>query len=287
MSSFLVDMRKSSLARLIQARSAESEQDLWRRARDAMSAPALKLDPQRFDVIAECKLRSPAAGDLSTCTPSIEARVVEYARSGACAVSVLTENLRFGGCLDHLRRAASALQRLAIPAMRKDFLLDPYQVMEARAAGAGGVLVIVRMLSREQLAALLDCAAQLRMFVLLETFDAHDLNLASELLSRRPVAQPAVLVGVNCRDLSTLQVEPERFATLTGQLPDGFPAVAESGLHQPSDVPAVVAQGYRVALIGSALMRVKAAGAALAAFLAAGRRADTTLRNDAARIGRA
>ncbi len=119
---------------------------------------------------------------------------------------MLTEPSRFDGRLEHLQQAAAALKTLNVPAMRKDFLVNPYQVLEARAAGAGGILVIVRMLPRSQLAELLDAAADLNLFVLLEAFDAVDLEEARELLVRRPAVTDArgepILVGINCATYS-------------------------------------------------------------------------------------
>jgi len=165
-------MAQSSLARLEQARARESEQMLWTRVCSAPTAPRLKLSPEGFDIIAECKLASPSAGDLSQHTTDIDRRVQAYAHGGACAVSVLTEPTRFAGSLEHLAQTARTLAALGVPVMRKDFLVDPYQVMEARAAGAGGVLVIVRMLDRSRIKALLDVAAMLKMFVVIEAFDA-------------------------------------------------------------------------------------------------------------------
>src|SRR5690606_38884485 len=185
MSGLLAQMTQSSLTRLEQARARESEKALWARASDTPAAPALRLSPEGFDVIAECKLHSPSAGDLSANTSDVESRVSEYACGGACAVSVLTEPSRFGGQLEHLTRAARVLAPHNVPVMRKDFLVDPYQVMEGRAAGAGGVLVIVRMLDKSRITALLDCAAMLKMFVLLEAFDAADLEIARDVLAQR------------------------------------------------------------------------------------------------------
>ena len=109
------------------------------------------------------------------------------------------------------------LAPLDVPVMRKDFLVDPYQVMEARAAGAGGVLVIVRMLDRSRITALLDCAAMLKMFVLLEAFDAADLQIAREVLALRKAHDEQMLVGLNCRDLDKLTVELSRLAELAEQ----------------------------------------------------------------------
>src|ERR1700712_4507485 len=103
-------------------------------------APCLITNPARFDLIAELKLRSPAVGQLKAGTEDVAARVTAYGRAGAAAVSVLTEPSRFDGSMDHLEQATRALAPLKVPVMRKDFLIDPYQVIEARVAGEGGVL---------------------------------------------------------------------------------------------------------------------------------------------------
>ena len=261
MSGFLDDMARSSALRVTQAKARESLDELQRRAKAAPVSAPLRLSNAGFDVIAELKLKSPAAGALSEPSDDWLKRVVDYARGGAAAVSVLTEPSRFDGSLEHLRQASSALAPLGVPAMRKDFLVDPYQVLEARAAGAGGVLVIVRMLSRSQMTSLLDVAAELGMFVLLEAFDAADLAAAQELLELRigdraaPASADNVLVGINCRDLQTLQVVPERFEALAPQLPGNWPAVAESGVASAADARRMMHLGYRLALIGTALMR--------------------------------
>lgn len=271
MSGLLTEMCQSSLARLEQARARESQQQLWARASDAPPAPRLKLSPEGFDVIAECKLHSPSAGDLSANTQGVEERVQSYARGGACAVSVLTEPSRFGGALDHLAQAAAVLAPLKVPAMRKDFLVDPYQVMEARAAGAGGVLVIVRMLDRSRITELLDCAAMLKMFVLLEAFDGPDLAVANEVLALRKQHDEQILVGLNCRDLETLKIDLARLEELAEQLPQGHASVAESGVQSLDDVRKIVDDGYRVALIGTTLMNSPDPRKLLGEMLATGR----------------
>jgi indole-3-glycerol phosphate synthase len=262
-SGFLDDMARSSAQRVTQALLRESFADLELRAKAAPESAPLRLSRAGFDVIAELKLRSPAAGVLGDQGDDWLERVADYARGGAAAVSVLTEPSRFDGSLMHLEQASMALAPLGVPAMRKDFLVDPYQVLEARAAGAGGVLVIVRMLSRLQMSQLLDAAAEHGMFVLLEAFDENDLAAARELLASRGGNRAdsgvdsgghAVLVGINCRDLQTLKVVPERFAALAPQLPGGWPAVAESGVASAADAKRMMRLGYRVALIGTALM---------------------------------
>jgi indole-3-glycerol phosphate synthase len=257
-SGFLDDMASLSAARVAQALHHESAAALERRARQAAPSPPLRLSPQGFDVIAELKLRSPAAGRLGDAGQDWLGRVAAYARGGAAAVSVLTEPTRFDGSLEHLRQAAAVLAPLGVPAMRKDFLVDPYQVLEARAAGAGGVLVILRMLARPRISELLDVAAEHRMFVLLEAFDGDDLNVARELATARASGRAAredhLLIGVNSRDLQTLDVVQERFAALAPLLPAGWPAVAESGVAGGSDALRMQNLGYRLALSGTALM---------------------------------
>jgi indole-3-glycerol phosphate synthase len=254
MSGFLDEMARSSAERAAQAARREPLGAIERRAREVPAGPALRLSPAGFDVIAELKLRSPAAGMLGDPGQDSLARIGAYARGGAAAVSVLTEPSRFDGSLAHLEQAASVLKPLGIPAMRKDFIVDPYQVLEARAAGAGGVLVILRMLPRARIAELLEVAARHGLFVLLEAFDAADLDLAGELLDARRSPGEILLIGVNCRDLQTLQVVPDRFAELAPRLPHGWPAVAESGVASGKDARRMRRLGYRLALIGTALM---------------------------------
>src|SRR5271167_3380847 len=185
MSGFLHEMARSSALRVKLALMRESLPALARRAGEAPASAPLRLSVRGFDVIAELKLRSPAAGQLRPASEDWIRRVAAYAQGGAAAVSVLTEPSRFDGSLEHLREASALLAPLGVPAMRKDFLVDPYQVLEARAAGAGGVLVILRMLSRPQILELLDVAAEHGMFVLLEAFDDEDLGVARELLKAR------------------------------------------------------------------------------------------------------
>jgi indole-3-glycerol phosphate synthase len=253
-SRFLDDMAAASAARSAAARALESFAAVDRRARATPAAPPLVLSAAGFDVIAELKLRSPAAGQLRDSGEDWRARVSGYAQGGAAAVSVLTEPTRFDGSLAHLTEAAALIAPYGVPAMRKDFLVDPYQVLEARAAGAGGVLLIARMLPPAQLGELLDCAAEQALFVLLEAFDVADLEVCRQLLATRHQRAAPVLVGINCRDLQTLQVVPARFGELAPYLPAGFAAVAESGVADAADARRMRAQGYGLALIGTALM---------------------------------
>ena len=259
MSGFLDEMARSSAARAARAMASEPFAALERRAQAAPRGSRLVLSTQGFDVIAELKLMSPAAGRLGAQDGDWLKRVTAYAQGGAAAVSVLTEPSRFAGSLEHLRQASAALAPFKVPTMRKDFLVDPYQVLEARAAGAGGVLLIVRMLTRSQMLQLLDAAAEHGLFVLLEAFDADDLHAARELLAARAPRRAGggvdeVLVGINSRDLQTLEVVPERFELLAPRLPRDRPAVAESGVATAADAVRMMRLGFRLALIGTALM---------------------------------
>ncbi len=265
--SFLKRMAEGSRARARQARRREPEGALLRRALAAPTPPALKL--ARFSVIAELKYRSPAAGSLAAGDFDGAAQIRAYAAGGATAVSVLTEPDEFRGSLDDLRRAAAPLAGHGIPAMRKDFLTDPYQVLEARAAGAGGVLVIVTMLSDAEVAELMACAAQCGLFVLLEGFGEADLDRIGR-TGAPPKHSPPLLCGVNCRDLRDLEVNRDRFRRLAPYLPPHLPAVAESGMEGADDIAEAANLGYRAALVGSALMRADDAAQALAAMTAAG-----------------
>jgi indole-3-glycerol phosphate synthase len=210
----------------------------------------------QFDVIAEIKDRSPAEGALAGADSDRCAQARRYASGGAAAISVLTEPSRFAGSLEHLQAVVNAVPDT--PVMRKDFLVEPVQIEEARLAGASGVLLIATMLSDAKLGDMLECAFYHDMFVLLETFDGADLVRASALLER-PVhydraARGQFLVGVNTRNLRSLEVDAERLARLAPLLP-ASKCVAESGLHSAQDVAHAAELGYHLALVGSALMR--------------------------------
>lgn len=304
---FLAAMAASSRARANAARALCDEATLLKIAEATPPAPRLVLSPERFDLIAEVKLRSPAVGQLKGGDEDIATRVTRYAAAGAAAISVLTEPTRFDGSLDHLRLASRALLAVppsvsaptaagavaagalatCVPAMRKDFLVDPYQAIEARVAGAGGLLVILRMLDAPAIDALLEISAHLQLFVLLEAFDVADIDLAAELIARHAgrarAAQAPLLVGVNCRDLSTLQVVPDRLEEYADRLPKGAPRVAESGVTTAADAARIAAAGYELALVGSALMQHAEAGQLVGAMLRAGRDARTFLHSTQAR----
>ncbi|MDA8349049.1 MAG: indole-3-glycerol-phosphate synthase [Pseudomonadota bacterium] len=266
---FLAQMAASSRARAEAARRECSEERMLELARAAPPAPAFDASGGPFRLIAELKLRSPAVGALGSSATDVAARVRAYAEAGAAAVSVLTEPQRFDGDLAHLRCAAEALAPLGVPAMRKDFLVDPYQIAEARATGAGGVLLIVRMLPDALLDAMIARARLLGLFALLETFDAPDIERLRALTAR--VGSAGLLAGLNSRDLSTLEVVPSRLEALAPLLPETLPRVAESGVSSPEDAHRMGRAGYDLALVGSALMRAPDPAALVAAMTAAGR----------------
>ena len=217
--------------------------------------PVVPLALDRFGVIAEIKRRSPAEGrlangdsDLRKGDSDLSARARAYAAGGAAAISVLTEPSRFDGELAHMEAVTAAVP--TTPVMRKDFLVEPVQVLEARKAGASGVLLITAMLGETKLQAMLDCAWEHGMFVLLESFDEEDLKRSANHLD----GQGQLLIGVNTRNLRTLEVDGERLRNLAPMLPDAI-CVAESGQQTPDDAARVARWGYSMALVGTALMR--------------------------------
>ncbi len=269
-SDFLATMARRSAERVERARRALPLDALVERARAQEAAPALELSAAGFDLIAEVKFASPSAGvfDESASVEVATRRARRYVEAGAAAISVLTEPTRFAGHLDHLSAVAAAV---TVPVMRKDFLVDPYQVWEAREAGAAGVLLIVRILDDARLTSLVTAARESGQFVLLEAFSAADLLRIERFVARAPAAGPPLLVGVNGRDLTTLQIQPRRHVEFAPHLPPALPAVAESGLELPEDAARVADAGYRLALVGSALMRDADPVPRGRAFLDAGR----------------
>ena len=226
-----------------------------RPARDPMPAFAAP----GLSVIAEVKRRSPSKGDLATIPdPAVLAR--EYAAGGADAISVLTEQRRFSGSLDDLRAVRAAVDT---PLLRKDFVVTGYQVLEARAAGADLVLLIVAALDDSQLRDLAQQAAELGLAVLTEVHDEAEVE--------RALAVQARLVGVNARNLRTLEVDPDTFGKLVGLLPDDVVKVAESGIGGVEDAGRYAGQGADVVLVGESLVRGGEPRAAVAAMRAVNR----------------
>jgi indole-3-glycerol phosphate synthase len=264
MSDFLQSMATSSAARAAAAGTFNSSD---------FDKPVVSLELGSFDVIAEIKDRSPAEGELNAAGGDRSARAADYAAGGAAAISVLTEPSRFDGALEHLAEVAAAVPNT--PIMRKDFLVEPVQILEARKAGASGVLLIAAMLTDAKLREMLDCAWEHGLFVLLESFDEDDLRRSSGLLNKAAESDRAesgqLLFGVNTRDLRTLEVDADRLRKLSTVLPDGR-CVAESGLLVAADAQRVSSWGYTMALVGTALMRSDDPQALVAAMRVAGSR---------------
>jgi indole-3-glycerol phosphate synthase len=250
---FLAEMAARSRERAADTRARTSEASL--RSQIEAALPVRPLPAHGFLLIAEVKRISPAQGILTAGEQSaadVASRAAMYAGACASAVSVLTEPSRFGGTLDDL---AAASRSATIPVMRKDFLVDPIQILEARACCASGILLIVKMLSDHDLASMLATAAGMGMFTLVEAFDAEDLQRTGAILSTREHQPGTILIGLNTRDLRTLHVDPARLAQLVEKFPPGYPRIAESGLDTPDDIRRIVELGYDGALVGSALMR--------------------------------
>jgi len=228
------------------------------RARLADVAPVLDPMPAFREpgssVIAEVKRRSPSKGELAE-IPDPAALAVEYAAGGATAISVLTEERRFGGSLDDLRAVRESVD---VPVLRKDFIVTPYQLVEARAAGADLALLIVAALNDEELTLLYDEAGELGLTVLVEVHDEAE--------AERAVDLGAELIGVNARNLRTLEVDVDTFGRLAPHLPADRVLVAESGITGPTDVKRLVAAGARVVLVGEALVKDGAPRDAVAAM---------------------
>ena len=215
--------------------------------RQAAAGPALRPFPGgvglTVGLIAEVKRRSPSQGTIRVdLDPVAHARA--YLRGGAMAISVLTEQAHFGGSLDDLSRVAAAV---SVPVLRKDFILDELQIMEARAAGASAVLLIARVLTPQQLRALAKAARTWGVATLIEVHAEAELDAAL-------AAKPAVL-GVNARDLSTLIVDMRGAERVISRIPSEVVVVAESGVERRADVERLAAAGADLVLVGTSVAR--------------------------------
>ena len=216
---------------------------------------ALAADGDTPRVIAECKRRSPSKGVLrEKYDPAAIARAYETA--GAAAISVLTEPSFFDGSLDHLAAARAAVQ---VPLLRKDFVVSRYQIAEARAAGADAILLIVAALEQPDLRRLLEAAGEHDLDVLVEAHDAGEID--------RAVEAGADIVGVNSRNLHTLQVDPDLLHGLAARIPSNVIAVAESGIRDGAQVASLRRSGYRGFLVGERFMASADPGEALRLML--------------------
>jgi indole-3-glycerol phosphate synthase len=221
------------------ARRAELEREVDHARRPPPFGPALRRP--NVAVIAEVKRRSPSAGQIREDIDPIE-RAVLYGTHGAAAISVLTDERYFGGSMADLKAAAG---RAVVPILRKDFILDELQVLEARAAGASAVLLIVRALDRSRLEALMSCAADAGLAALVEVHNAGELDIA--------LAAGADIIGVNSRDLDTFKIDTAAAWRILRMVPSACIAVAESGLGGQADVVRAAEAGADAVLVGTAL----------------------------------
>jgi indole-3-glycerol phosphate synthase len=217
---------------------------------EALRAPGIA-------VIAEFKRRSPSAGSIAA-GAELASTVEAYARGGASALSILTEGPNFGGSLEDLR-AARELSEL--PLLRKDFIVDDYQLRESADAGADAVLLIVAALAREQLASLHARALELELDVLVEVHDRAELRIALEL--------EAQLIGINNRDLRDFSIDISRTETLLEDVPAGVTVVSESGIAGPAQLRRLAERGVAAVLVGESLMRAGDPAVALRELLGA------------------
>ncbi len=241
-------------AREVEARRAAVTEDALRERALRRSPPrglweALSPAGGPVRIVAEVKRASPSAGAIDAGLDA-PAQAARYEAAGAAAVSVLTDGPGFGGSLEDL---AAVRERVRRPVLRKDFVVDAWQLLEARAAGADAALLIVAALPGDRLRRLLDACAPLGLAALVEVHDERELAVA--------LAAGARLVGVNNRDLNTFQVDLAVSERLLPMLPDGVKGVAESGVRTAADVRRLRARGASNFLVGEALVRARDPGA--------------------------
>jgi indole-3-glycerol phosphate synthase len=230
---------------------AALEREAARRPPRGRAFAAALADGRSPRVIAECKRRSPSRGILRQ-EYDAAAHARAYAAAGAAAISVLTEPTFFDGSLADLRAVREAVD---VPLLRKDFIVTRYQLLEAAAAGAGAALLIVGALSDAELGTLVEDARDLGLAALVEVHDGEELS--------RALDAGADIVGVNSRNLRTLEVDHSVHGALAARIPSNVIAVAESGLREAADLTRLERSGYRAFLVGERLIVEPDPGAAL------------------------
>ena len=222
---------------------AAREAELAAQARDVGTAPsfAAALRGRAVGIVAEIKRRSPSKGSIN---PTITApnQALAYVEGGAAAISVLTEPDHFGGSVQDLIAVREAVP---VPVLKKDFHVDPIQLVEAKAIGASAALLIARALSPDQLRRMMDTARELALEVLVEIRDEDELG--------RAIETGAGIIGINNRNLETLEIDPGRAERLLGQIPPDLIAIAESGVSARADVERAAVAGADAVLVGSVI----------------------------------
>ena len=250
---FLLTMSSKSLERYQSNSQNISEHQLLERCEASKPNRMLQLNKDGFMFIAEIKKASPSVGVLSADNFDLCDQAQNYIKGGADIISVLTEPTRFLGSLEDLSKLSKQYPDTLF--MRKDFLVHPYQVSEACCAGAAGVLLIAGILSDAQLETMIKRAQEHHMFVLIEAFNKAELEQSISVIAKLNTQSTSIMLGVNCRDLKSLEVNFSRFEHLAEALPKGLLCVAESGINVTSDIRKIVNWGYKGALIGTTLMQ--------------------------------
>lgn len=258
--------RLDSLVAAARDRISQLRSNVRRLEHEALTAPTprpfrVTPDDGSAGVIAEVKRRSPSAGAIREALDVVD-HALAYQESGAVAVSVLTEADWFGGSVEDLRRVSQAVD---LPVLRKDFIVDELQVIEARAAGAAAILLIARILTPERMAALARAARELGLATLIEVHTILELDAA--------LAAGGSLVGVNSRDLDDFTVDLATAEQLLPRVPSHVVAVAESGIETREDVVRLAAAGADAVLVGTALARLGDPRAAVRSLCGVPRRA--------------
>ena len=249
---FLQAMALSSMKRLEKNKANQSEKSLLKACEGIKRKPLVEFQ-SGFLFITEIKKSSPSLGEISKPEFNLFKQAEAYVNSGSNVISVLTEPSKFTGSLQDLNDISKRFSET--PTMRKDFLVEPYQVSEAFLNGAGGVLLILAMLSDRMLKMMIERAIKHEMFVLLEAFDEVDMQRSKTIVSEFGLHSSNILLGVNCRDLRTLDVNFSRFENLSSLIPEDVVCIAESGITGASEIEVLSNLGYSGALIGTALMQ--------------------------------
>ena len=250
---FLLTMASKSRERYQSSSQSISEHQLIESCGTNKPNTTFPLNKDGFTFIAEIKKASPSIGELSADNFDLCHQAQNYIVGRADIISVLTEPTRFLGSLDDLSKLSK--QYPNTPFMRKDFLVHPYQVSEACYSGAAGVLLIAGILSDAQLETMIKRAQQHHMFVLVEVFNKAELEQSIDVITNLNNQPTSMMLGVNCRDLKSLEVNFSWFEHLAEALPKDLICVAESGINVPSDIRKIVNWGYKGALIGTTLMQ--------------------------------